>query len=392
MADGEARFRLLDTIREHTPPNSSRRAARRSDPGAPPRLVRRARRERATASCRVTTSAAGWIVSRSSTTTSGRSSTGRSRRLTRRSRSASPSRCGASGRSTAPRRGPSTPRGDGGGALVARRPASRAQLVEALGRYLLVEGEIALMRPATRRRWRYGSRSAATPRSPTPTTTPRSSTPSPTRVAAGRRSDPDGIGLSYLEQARDLHRIGDRRGEANARWGIGNYEYFQEYDAAGTRRLPCSARHIPRDRRPDDGGLDRCTCSGPALLPEWRCRRSARERRSRPSATSTRRATPPGCTLTLDDMSAIAVAEGDLPRAARLRGAARNLTPGDRGRSSPATSRTRYERRVLRPGSPVHCRRSEDLARYGAEGAALTLDRGGAYALEGSSGQSSPGA
>ena len=37
-------------------------------------------------------------------------------------------------------------------------------------------------------------------------------------------------------------------------------------------------------------------------------------------------ATRPGLTLTLDDMSAVAVAEGDLPRAARLRGAARNLT------------------------------------------------------------------
>ena len=44
------------------------------------------------------------------------------------------------------------------------------------------------------------------------------------------------------------------------------------------------------------------------------------------SAISMRPATPSGLTLTLDDMSAIAVADGDLARAARLRGAARNLT------------------------------------------------------------------
>ena len=42
-------------------------------------------------------------------------------------------------------------------------------------------------------------------------------------------------GCVYLERARDIfRRIGDRRGEANALWGLGNYRYF---------------RTIPRERR-----------------------------------------------------------------------------------------------------------------------------------------------
>ena len=86
-------------------------------------------------------------------------------------------------------------------------------------------------------------------------------------------------------------------------------------------------------------------------------------------------------TLTLDDMSAVAVADGDLPRAARLRGAARNLTvetgAGLAGyvedtfetgaRPGVRTQDVRGGPRALRRG-----RRGEDPR------------RGAAYALEGS--------
>ena len=87
-----------------------------------------------------------------------------------------------------------------------------------------------------------------------------------------------------------------------------------------------------------------------------------------------------GLTLTLDDLSAVAVADGDLPRAARLRGAARNLTPR-RAPSWPGTSRRRSSAAPAR-ASGRRCP-ADDLARYGAEGAALTLDEAVAYALEG---------
>ena len=85
-----------------------------------------------------------------------------------------------------------------------------------------------------------------------------------------------------------------------------------------------------------------------------------------------------GITLTLDDMSSVAVAEGDLPRAARLRGAARNLTTVT-GTGLAGYVEEMYEGGV-RPGIRGHLS-EEDLARYGAEGAAMTLEEAVAYAL-----------
>ena len=100
-ADGRAAF---PAPRHH--PRVRRRAARgarrdRPHPGPPSRLVRGARGAGRGRAVRAPTSGAGSTASSSSTTTSGRSSTGRSRPRTRRWRSAWPSRCGASGRSTA---------------------------------------------------------------------------------------------------------------------------------------------------------------------------------------------------------------------------------------------------------------------------------------------------
>ena len=87
-----------------------------------------------------------------------------------------------------------------------------------------------------------------------------------------------------------------------------------------------------------------------------------------------------GVTLTLDDLSAISAAEGDLPRAARLRGAARNLT-AETGAGLAGYVEESFESR-LRPGvRPLMS--ADDLARYGAEGAAMTLEQAVAYALGG---------
>ena len=86
-----------------------------------------------------------------------------------------------------------------------------------------------------------------------------------------------------------------------------------------------------------------------------------------------------GLTLTLDDLSSIAVVDGDLPRAARLRGAARNLTT-ETGAQLAGFVEDTFETGV-RPGVRSHMS-EEDLARYGAQGAAMTLDQAVAYALE----------
>lgn len=87
-----------------------------------------------------------------------------------------------------------------------------------------------------------------------------------------------------------------------------------------------------------------------------------------------------GLTLTLDDLSAVAVAEGDLVRAARLRGAARNLT-AETGAGLAGYVEEAFEQRA-RPGVRAHMSKA-DVERYGAEGAAMTLDEAVAYALEG---------
>ena len=71
---------------------------------------------------------------------------------------------------------------------------------------------------------------------------------------------------------------------------------------------------------------------------------------------------------------------GDLPRAARLRGAARNLTV-ETGAQLAGFVEDTFETGV-RPGVRTQMS-SEDLDRYGAEGAAWTLDEATAYALEG---------
>jgi tetratricopeptide (TPR) repeat protein len=46
--------------------------------------------------------------------------------------------------------------------------------------------------------------------------------------------DPESVGMRHIEAARDIyHRIGDRRGEANALWALGNYHYFHEDAGSG---------------------------------------------------------------------------------------------------------------------------------------------------------------
>ena len=88
-----------------------------------------------------------------------------------------------------------------------------------------------------------------------------------------------------------------------------------------------------------------------------------------------------GLTLTFDDMSAIATVEGDLARAARLRGAARALTK-ETGTGLASYVEESFEQGI-RPGIRAYMTEA-DVLRYGLEGAAMTLDEAVAYALEAS--------
>ncbi len=207
----------------------------------------------------------------------------------------------------------------------------------------------------------------------------------PERNQSGTDSDPERMGLAYLERSRDIyHRIGDRRGEANARWGIGNYEYFRGLAANGVENFGAALEMF---REVGDQTMEAWALHmhGTALLRNGDAAGAQRDvahaiRHFHSSGDAS------GLTLTLDDMSAIAVAKGDLPRAARLRGAARNLTHETGAELAEYVEDTMEV--GVRPGIRSHMS-SDELARYAQEGAALTLDQAVAYALEGSEPDSS---
>jgi hypothetical protein len=85
-----------------------------------------------------------------------------------------------------------------------------------------------------------------------------------------------------------------------------------------------------------------------------------------------------GITLVLDDYAALAVADGDLPRAARLWGAARALSSAG-GVGLADFVDTQYEF-LSRPNARFILEPTE-LDRYAQEGRAMTLDESVAYAL-----------
>ena len=188
-------------------------------------------------------------------------------------------------------------------------------------------------------------------------------------------------GLAYLETARDIyHRIGDRRGEANALWGLGNYHYFRE--SPGQRRSSSSGEALEIFREVGDRTMEAWALH---MLGTACCATATSTRRARHIAHAIRHfhaaGDAAGLTLTLDDLSAVAVADGDLPRAARLRGRRPEPDGRDRRRAGRLRRGLVRGRGTARASAP-RCR-ADDLARYGAEGAAMTLDEAIAYALEG---------
>jgi predicted ATPase len=207
-------------------------------------------------------------------------------------------------------------------------------------------------------------------------------------AVSGAAADPDLLGLKYIEEARErFHRIGDERGEANALWGLGNYHYFRQLSGFGQDNFR-EARAI--FRRTGDRTMEAwaehmlgssLTRSGEIEEARQVVAHAMRHFRDAGDAA--------GLTLTLDDLSALAVAEGDWPRAARLRGAARNLSV-ETGATLASVVENAFDRGI-RPGVRT-AMSQEDVERYGAEGAAMTLDEATAYALEGSPPEDADGA
>jgi hypothetical protein len=199
-------------------------------------------------------------------------------------------------------------------------------------------------------------------------------------TVSGARPDPEGIGLGYIEQARErFHRVGDERGEANALWALGNHYYFRNLGDRGREHF---TRALEIFRRTGDRTMEAWArhMLGSALtrtgeIPEARRHVVHAVRHFYAAGDAA------GITLTLDDLSALAIADGDLPRAARLRGASRNLA-NETGTNLRSVVEDVFDK-GFRPGIRTSMS-PEDVERYGAEGAAMTLDEIVAYALEGS--------
>jgi predicted ATPase/class 3 adenylate cyclase len=190
----------------------------------------------------------------------------------------------------------------------------------------------------------------------------------------------DAAGLVYLEEARRrFHELGDDLGEANALWGLGNRLYFRSLPGFGIAevRAALAIFHALGDRTMEAWSRHML---GTALL------RAGEVQEARGQVADAIRhfhgaGDASGLTLTFDDMSAIAVVDGDLERAARLRGAARALSR-ETGAGLASFVEDTFELDVRKGVRSVMA--PEDVERYGAEGAALTLDDAVTYALEGS--------
>jgi predicted ATPase/class 3 adenylate cyclase len=191
--------------------------------------------------------------------------------------------------------------------------------------------------------------------------------------------DLEGKGEAYTRQALEAYRkIGDERGEANALWGLGTLLYFSD-DATGGEpefRYALELFRKTGDRTMESWALHML---GSSLIRQGRTA-EARDAIDHAITHFHSAGDVAGLTLTLFDLSSVAVQAGDLERAARLRGAAMNLST-ETGARLAFTTEDAFELAGARPSVRTMLP-PEDIERLGAEGAAMTLDEAVAYALE----------
>lgn len=266
-------------------------------------------------------------------------------------------------------------------------PVLRARLAEALGGVYWWQADITAMKSAYEEAlglWRtVGDKaeianalynySFAFTVSPDPSVDPRS-------------VDPDRIGARSQEEALALYQeLGDLRGQANVLWAMGNSRYFAG-EAAESESLFRDA--LERFRDVGDVTMEAWSLHmlGTALL---------RLEKTDESRTNLRHALrhfheasdAAGMAMVFDDLGSQAVADGDLAKAARLRGAARRLTTAT---GATLAGYVTEELESLERPNVVGKLDPEALARLGAEGAAMSLDDAVAYALGAEPGQPMP--
>ncbi|HJW22061.1 MAG TPA: adenylate/guanylate cyclase domain-containing protein [Candidatus Limnocylindrales bacterium] len=260
-----------------------------------------------------------------------------------------------------------------------RDPLLRARLMEALGGVAWWQGDIRSMRPAYEEAvaiWRgIGDRAElanALYNYSFAFTVPEELSPS-----LSGDHDPDGIGQRALDEALALYReLGDERGEANVLWGIGNKHYFGNDPGAGAEMFSAA---LQRFRRVGDRTMEAWSLH---MLGGAQIRTGQLDSAADNLADALRHfhdaGDAAGLTLVFDDLSSLALARDDPERAARLWGAARNLTNATgAGLAGFVDGWIEQEvrpnvRKALAP---------DRLAALAREGAALSIDAAVAYAL-----------
>ncbi len=196
-------------------------------------------------------------------------------------------------------------------------------------------------------------------------------------LTAAQKAPSFARGREKLEEALALYReIGDIAGEGNILWGLGSYNYFTGAEAA---------EHWYRE------SLDLHRKAGHRTMEAWSLHMLALVQIAHSEVAESgdnarqglrifqEAGDVAGITLILDDLASIGVKVGDLPRAARLYGAARHL------QMTSGTALALYVEEIYRQygaPSPRAVLAPEDFERYAAEGAAMGLDEVVAYALE----------
>jgi tetratricopeptide (TPR) repeat protein len=182
---------------------------------------------------------------------------------------------------------------------------------------------------------------------------------------------------AMLQEALDLYRqLGNVEGEGNILWGLGTFNYFL--------RQPLEA--VPWYRQ----ALERHRSAGNRTMEAWsqhmlalaliRAKETVEARELARTALELFRdaGDVSGITLVLDDLSLLAVVDGDHQRAGRLWGAARQLE-----RTTGATLASFVQSPFIANEYDAANKvlTTDELERFGAEGAAMSLDDMVAYAL-----------
>ncbi len=201
-------------------------------------------------------------------------------------------------------------------------------------------------------------------------------------ISVGSSGQVDEVAAATFEaqsaEALELFReSGDRVGEANVLWGIGSFRYFSNdpVDAERWFREALAIYQAEHQKTMEAWALHMLGTTvlklGDTVEATEIMRHALRDFEASGDLA--------GVTLVLDDLSAAAVTVGDLPRAGRLRGAARQLE------AATGTELAKWVEDVFEVATRPSARSAmpaDDLARYGAEGAAMPLEEVIAYALE----------